>query len=180
MFDVKNRLWNHWLAMFGWQAAQQAEWWPVDLTNIRCPGDIAHPLQHQSASGTKTGPPKKPNLGLFADVFPSKVSHLFHTQTLSNWIVNLWWRLIIRPASEVLMRSYFSGITSPQTTSGNSRLWVLTCFGAFFIQFEEELNCHLFVEENGKGPYSKSVLLSLFGPSHPLASHSSSKWQTLS
>lgn len=75
--------------------------------------------------------PQKTHLGLFIDVFLSKVSHLFHTQTLSNWIVNLWWRLIIRPVSEVLMRSYFSWMTSPQITSGNSRLQVLTCFRVF-------------------------------------------------
>lgn len=127
MFDVKNKLWIYWLAMFRWQATQHGEWWPPDLTNIRGPGDIAHLFEHLSAQNH----PKKPIWVLFIDVFPSKVSHLFHTQTLSTWIVNLWWWLIIWPASEALMRSYFSWMTSPQITSGKSRLQVLTCFGVF-------------------------------------------------
>lgn len=130
MFDVGNKLWIYWLAMLRWQATQHGEWWPLDLTNIRCPGDRAYLLGHQSAWGTNLVP-KKAHLGLFTDVFPSKVSHLFHTQTLSNWIVNLWWRLIIRPASEVLMRSYFSWMTSLQITPGYFRLQVLTCFAVF-------------------------------------------------
>ena len=123
--DVRNKLRLYWLAMFGWQVARPGEWCPVDLTNS--PRDVAHPLQHPSARGTKRAQ-KIVHLGLFIDVFPSKVSHLFHTQTPSNWIVNLWWRLIIWPASEVLMRSYFSWMTSPQITPGDSGLRVLTCF----------------------------------------------------
>lgn len=128
-----------------------------------CPSAIASiSLRHVTPPPLPKKKKKKAHLGLCADVFPSKVSHLFHTQTLSNWIVNLWWRLIIRPASEVLMRSYFSRITSPQITAGNSRLWVLTCFGAFFFtQFEEELNCHLFIEGMVKVLLPESVFLSL-------------------
>lgn len=64
--------------------------------------------------------------------FALEVSHLFHTQTPSNWIVNLWWRLIIRPSSEVLMRSYFSWLTSPQITSGDSGFWVWISFRGSF------------------------------------------------
>lgn len=73
---------------------------------------------------------KRSSLGPFTDVFRLEVSHLFHTQTPSNWIVNLWWRLIIRPSSEVLMRSYFSWLTSPQITSGDSSFWVWISFRA--------------------------------------------------
>lgn len=69
-------------------------------------------------------------MGPFTDVFRLEVSHLFHTQTPSNWIVNLWWQLIIRPSSEVLMRSYFSWLTSPQITSGDSSFWVWISFRA--------------------------------------------------
>lgn len=103
-----------------WQTTQHGERRPWDLMNTPIYFSIHHPEAEKM--------PKKVNLGLFTDVFPLKVSHLFHTQTLSNWIVNLWWRLIIRPSSEVLMRSYFSWMTSPQITSGDSGLWVWTCF----------------------------------------------------
>lgn len=82
------------------------------------------------------------DLGLFTDVFPLKVSHLFHSQTVSNWIVNLWWRLIMRLSSEVLMRSYFSRMTSPQITPGDSGLWVWTCFPEHFFSLREKLKCH--------------------------------------
>lgn len=83
------------------------------------------------------------DLGLFTDVFALKVSHLFHSQTVSNWIVNLWWRLIMRHSSEVLMRSYFSRMTSPQITAGDSGLWVWTCFPEHFFSLREELKCHV-------------------------------------
>lgn len=69
-------------------------------------------------------------MGPYTDVFRLEVSHLFHTQTPSNWILNLWWRLIIRPSSEVLMKSYFSWLTSPQITSGDSGFWVWISFRA--------------------------------------------------
>lgn len=136
--------------------------------------------------------PKKVNLGLFTDVFPLKVSHLFHTQTLSNWIVNLWWRLIIRPSSEVLMRSYFSWMTSPQITPGDSGFRVWTCFfGAFLLLargikmsvlcFPGAASGFKFVEGMAKVlTLCKAPSLSLSGLSHPLASHSSAKWKTLS
>lgn len=64
--------------------------------------------------------------------FALEVSHLFHTQTPSNWIVNLWWRLIIRPSSEVLMSSYFSWLTSPQITSGDFSFLVWISFRGSF------------------------------------------------
>lgn len=184
--DVRNKLRIYWLAMFGWQATRPGEWGPVDLTNI--PRDVAHPLQHPSARGTKRAQ-KNVHLGPFIDVFPSKVSHLFHTQTPSNWIVNLWWRLIIRPASEVLMRSYFSWMTSPQITPGDSGLRVLTCFFECVFFLQEELNCQLyafpgaasgfkFVRGTVKSPYFQNVSLYLLSLTLR-APHSSSKWQTL-
>lgn len=159
MLDVKKELWIYWLAMFLWQATQHAEWclqiWQTPAVPETSP--IYFSINQPAAQKAS----QKTHLGLFIDVFLSKVSHLFHTQTLSNWIVNLWWRLIIRPVSEVLMRSYFSWMTSPQITSGNSRLQVLTCFRvflsvargiklSFFLWFPAAASGFKFVEETLK------------------------------
>lgn len=134
--------------------------------------------------------PQKAHLGLLTDVIPSKVSHLFHTQTFSNWIVNLWWRLIIRPASEVLMRSYFSWVTSLQITPGYFGLWVLTCFAVFLsvarriklsyfsfprlpyvlIHFRNVKSC-----KYSESYFSHSLTLI---PIHPLNNHSRFGFQT--
>lgn len=77
------------------------------------------------------------------------------------------------------MRSYFSWMTSPQITPGDSGLRVLTCF------FEEELNCQLyafpgaasgfkFVRGTVKSPYFQNVSLYLLSLTLR-APHSSSK-----
>lgn len=125
-----------------------SEWWTLGChkhlpTWRHCPSTSA-----SISPRPKNSPPKKAHLDLFIDVFPSKVSHLFHAQTLINWIVNLWWRLIIRPASEVLMRSYFSLVTSPHITSGNSRLRVLACLRVFLPvarEIQSSLLCLLLI-----------------------------------
>lgn len=96
-------------------------------------------------------PPKKAHLCFFLDVFPLKVSNLFHSQTLSNWIVNLWWQLFIRPAPEMLMSNYFSLMTSPQITSGDSGPQVWTVVSV--LQLLEEISSHFDVFPGGPSPF---------------------------
>lgn len=76
------------------------------------------------------------------------------------------------------MRSYFRGMTSPQITSGDSGLRVLTCFGVFFLLlrgiklsvfcFPGAASGFKFVEEMVKVQTPKSVQGSLSLPP-PLA-----------
>lgn len=112
---------------FAWQATLHFEWWLQDLTNTHCPGDMAHPFQLQSAPGTKPAP-KKVHSDLLTDVFFSQSWVICSSprHPLIGFQIFGWW-LIIWPASEVLMRSYFSWMTSPQITSGNTRLQLWTC-----------------------------------------------------
>lgn len=107
---------------------------PLCFQRLYRPGTMTDGLQHPATCAlfdgikqmevSKISPKKYAVWVLLLMCFALEVSHLFHTQTPSNWIVNLWWRLIIRPSSEVLMRSYFSWLTSPQITSGDSSFWV--------------------------------------------------------
>lgn len=83
------------------------------------------------------------------------------------------------------MRSYFSWMTSPQITPGDSGLRVLTCFFECVFFLQEELNCQLhafpgaasgfkFVRGTVKSPYFQNVSLYLLSLTLR-APHSSSK-----
>lgn len=73
--------------------------------------------KHQSAGGTR---PARGTIRVSSLMSLPQRWIISSTPRRFNWIVNLWWSLIMWPVTEPLMRSYFSPMTSPPITSGKA------------------------------------------------------------